>query len=397
MTAGCDSEKSGPKSRSNATFFVDGSAANSSSSSTELTQIGAVGRLEPAGGVVPVIAKPGDRITKINVEVGKRYDANTEVAELAGTALLDLEVQVAEAQLQEALAQRDAELDAADAKLAVVDQAIAANQLKLDEASQRLKSARSAGGEFDLLQSKIALAEDTLEKLQQAAAPGPAGRSLATQSQLKQQELAVKAAQYELLTARREAEDAVKVAEMLLVSSEKEKAAAEAAKLAAAAGVPLNSSEQKIALLKEQIKASKPRMPISGFVLSIDATVGQPTSTMPIMQVADLTSMICRAEVPVEDRHLISSGDRAVIRGGGLRSDITGEVTEISMLVGSPKMTSLNPMDPVDFRMAPVIIQIDDKHLEAARELVNTQVKVLIAIKQSPSASSKNNGSSQPK
>lgn len=395
IASGCKPENPGPADTSTSMLADGGAAKGGQSNPNALTHVGAVGRLEPAGGVVPIVAKPGDRITEITVKIGENYETGTEVAKLAGNALLDLEVQVAEAQLQEAIAQRDAELDAADAKLAVVDQAIAANQLKLDEARQRLDSARSTGGEFDLLESKISLAEDALQKLQQAATPGPAGRSLATQSQLKQQELAVKAAQYELLSAQREAEDAVKVAEMLLVSSKKERAAAEAAKLAAAAGVPLNSSHQKIALLKEQIKASKPTMPISGFVLSIDATAGQPTSTMPIMQVADLDRMICRAEVPVEDRHLISAGDRAVLRGGGLPTEITGEVKEISLLVGSPKMTSLNPMDPVDYRMAPVIIEIDPQHLAVARQFVNTQVKVVIAVDQRRPGTSKSNGSSK--
>lgn len=360
-----------------------GSVANN------LSKIVANGRLEPQGGVIPIVTKPGDRIEKFEAVVGKDYPQGFTLAQLASIPLLRAELSVAEAQLAEASAQKDAEMKAADAKLAVVQQGIDANEQKLEEAKSRLESAESSGGEFDLLRSKIALAKEALEKLEQAAEPGPAGRSLATQSQIKQQELAVKAAEYELTQARREAADAVKVAELMLAASKKEKEAAEATKLAAAAAVPLGSAQKKIELLQSQIEASELKMPINGTVLSIDAYQGQPTSTMPIMQVANLENMVCRAEVPVEDRSLIAIGDQAVIRGGGLESEITGKVSEISLLVGSPKMTSLNPMDPVDYRMAPVTIKIDAQHLGAAKKLVNSQVKVEIDLKQKSTSNSK--------
>lgn len=378
LAGGCDSQKqtkSGPAAQSST-----GEGGNQSTALLPQNTVMAIGRLEPMNGVVPIVAAPGDRIEEFEVEVGVEYEDDVEVALLAGRTLLAGELATAKAKLREAEAQQEAEELAAQAKLAVAEQALEANKLRLKEAEDRLKSATSPGGEFDLLNLKIEIARDALENIEKASAPGPAGRSLVTKSQLRQQELAVKAAEYELTSAKRDAQKAVEAARLLVKASELENAAVRESINAAKAGVPIMSAKKQIEQLEEQIKAAKVKTPIAGTIVSIDASVGQPTSTMPIMRIADLSSMVCRAEVPVQDLKRISMKDKAIISGGGLTSEITGTVKSISMLVGTPMRDNPNPMAPVDYKMVPVVITIDKQHVEAAAELVHSEVNVKIIV-----------------
>lgn len=379
VIGGCDSQRTA---KSNAASQQKGSNdGQQTTSSAPINLVMALGRLEPKNGVVPIVAAPGDRIEEFTVLVGEIYPQDHEVALLAGRTLLAGELATAKAKLEEAEARQKAEEVAAEAKLAVAAQALKANELKLKEAEERLRSARSEGGEFDLLKLKIDILRDALENIEKASTPGPAGRSLATKSQLKQQELTLKAAQYDLISAERDAENSVQVARLQVEASVLENTAVSESIKAAKAAVPIASAKKQIQQLESQIEAAKLQTPIAGTIVSIDASVGQPTAAMPIMRIADLDSMICRAEVPVQDIKRISIDDKATISGGGLLQDITGTVTEISMLVGTPMMNNPNPMAPVDYKMVPVVITIDKQHAKRASLLVHTQVSVSIQVK----------------
>lgn len=379
VIGGCDSQRTA---KSNAASQQKGSNdGQQTTSSAPINLVMALGRLEPKNGVVPIVAAPGDRIEEFTVLVGEIYPQDHEVALLAGRTLLAGELATAKAKLEEAEARQKAEEVAAEAKLAVAAQALKANELKLKEAEERLRSARSEGGEFDLLKLKIDILRDALENIEKASTPGPAGRSLATKSQLKQQELTLKAAQYDLISAERDAENSVQVARLQVEASVLENTAVSESIKAAKAAVPIASAKKQIQQLESQIEAAKLQTPITGTIVSIDASVGQPTAAMPIMRIADLDSMICRAEVPVQDIKRISIDDKATISGGGLLQDITGTVTEISMLVGTPMMNNPNPMAPVDYKMVPVVITIDKQHAKRASLLVHTQVSVSIQVK----------------
>ena len=96
------------------------------------------------------------------------------------------------------------------------------------------------------------------------------------------------------------------------------------------------------------------------------------------MQIADVSSMLCRAEVPVEDLNKIRGEARVVMNQGGLSGVITGKVESISELVGSTRINSLNPLDRIDFSVAHVFIRIDTEHLEDAGKLIHSQVEVAI-------------------
>src|SRR5690349_17441294 len=95
-------------------FLADRFPRPGANTSTEQPQppsdrITALGRLQPEGGVVPVYGPPGDRIAKLfPLAPGAQLKPDDPIAELASRKDRLLEVQVAETQLAEATAARDA-------------------------------------------------------------------------------------------------------------------------------------------------------------------------------------------------------------------------------------------------------------------------------------------------
>jgi ABC exporter DevB family membrane fusion protein len=202
---------------------------------------------------------------------------------------------------------------------------------------------------------------------------------LVSENALRQQELATQAAEAEWEAARREAESAVQAAELMLEVAEKERRAAELQIEAAQQGTPLKSLRQKIEVLRQQIEAASLTSPVDGVVIAIDMSVGQPTSNLPVMRVADLTQMVCHAEVPVALLPRIAIGNEAAISGGGLGDEsLSGRVSKVSRVAGAPRLPSPDPRQQVDYRSAEVVIEIDAEDAPRAAERIHAQVDVAI-------------------
>lgn len=338
----------------------------------------AQGQLEPTRGVIPIIAAAGDRIEQINVDAGDSVTAGMVVGRLAGRATRQAELAVAETQLAEARERRRAQAAAAQAELEVAAVGIKRNERQLRQAEAALARAQADGGELQLLERRLRLAQEKLMQLRQAAAE-PESRRLVGATAVEQQELAVEAARAELESARREAEGAVEAAQLVLEASEKELRAAELAIESARVTAPIESLEKQVELLELQVQRAELISPISGTVLAVDASEGEPTTTgTPVMRVADTTQMICRAEIPVAELPRIAIGAEAKMTGGGLDAAISGRVGSISRIIGSPRLPSPSPMARVDWRAADVVIDIDPSDAPRAARLINARVDVAI-------------------
>lgn len=340
----------------------------------------AQGRLEPAGGVIPIVAPQGDRIEQLSVAAGDSVTAGMVVGRLAGREMREAELAVAETQLEEARERRRAAAAAARAELEVAAVGVKRNERQLREAEAALARAQAPGGELELLERRLQLAEEKLAQLRQAAAE-PQSRRLVGATAVQQQELVVEAARTELESARREAEGAVEAAQLVLEASQKEQRAAELAIESASATAPLKSLEKQVELLELQVQQAELVSPISGTVLAVDMAAGEPTTGMPVMRVADTSQMICRAEVPVAELPRIAIGAEAKMTGGGLSAPISGRVGSISRVIGSPRLPSPSPLSRVDWRAADVVIHVDPADAQRAAQLINARVDVAIRAK----------------
>lgn len=337
----------------------------------------AQGQLEPAGGVIPIIAAVGDRIEEITVTAGDPVTAGMVVGRLAGRTAREAELAVAQARLAEARQRVEAETAAAQAQLQVAEVGIKRHQIQLRRAENYLAQARAEGGELELLERTARLAEEKLAQLRQAAAE-PASRRLVSETAVRQQALAAEAARAELEAAEREAEAAVESAALALEAAEKELQANRLAIGAATATAPLESLQKQIELLALQVENADLVSPIDGIVLAVDASPGEATTGAPVMRVANTTRMVCRAEVPIAELTRVAVGAEAKMDGGGLNKPLSGRVASISRVIGAPRLPSPNPMAQVDWRAVDVIIEIDPADAEAAARVVHARVDVAI-------------------
>ena len=136
--------------------------------------------------------------------------------------------------------------------------------------------------------------------------------------------------------------------------------------------------EKQIELLQVQREQGTVTSPVNGTVLQIAAAIGERTGATPLIEIADLSSMVCAAEVHESDVAQVRVGQKAELKSAALQHPIRGKVTRIDRVVGPPQMRSPNPLARSDFRSIPVWIQIDPEDTEIASQRLQLQVEVSI-------------------
>jgi HlyD family secretion protein len=139
---------------------------------------------------------------------------------------------------------------------------------------------------------------------------------------------------------------------------------------------PIASLEKQIEIVKLQQEQSSVLAPFDGVVISLNAEKGERTAQFPLMDIADLSSMQCIAEVHESDAGRIAIDDRVELSSSALSKKLSGRVVRIDRIVGAAQMRSPNPMARSDFRSIPVWISIDKDDTEAAAERLQLQVDV---------------------
>lgn len=333
----------------------------------------AIGQLEPAGGVIAIIAPPGDQIAALEVAENDPVQQGKLLVRLVGDQVRERELELARLQLREAQEALAAEKAIAQEQLKVAKLGVEAQSLRLTQAEEEQRRGEQPGGELDLLIQKVELARERLAKGETAQSKG-----LATPIMIQEQRLAVEQAEAEREGIRRKLQAAVDGAKIAFQAAQQETAVIERRIEGAGATAQLQSLEKKVEVLEEQIKVAKIKSPIDGKVLSVELKVGHPTTGVPVMRVADLTKMICRAEVPNNIVDQIKPGNRAAMTGGGLQEEIFGTVESIGQMVGAPRLSSSNPRAMVDWSSVYVVIAIDDQDHADASKYIHSQVDVWI-------------------
>lgn len=338
----------------------------------------AQGQIEPAKGVLPIVAPPGDRVESILVTEGQGIKAGDILGRMASQEAKELELEIAIARRDEAIAKLKAEEAAAVAKMEVAKVGLQQSKLAVEQAVRNLEEAESGGGKLALLAQQLSIAEAKLKQLRVAATDRDTGR-LITPSSIEQQQLSVDQSRSQLNVARRDAQQKIAEGKLAIEGAEKEILANQLAVTAAKSASGIQTMEKQIELLRLQLQITKLISPIDGTVLSIDTKAGEPTTaTTPIMRLADTRRMIARAEINVVDLQRVAIGAKATITSSALRAPLRGKVKSVSQLVGSPRLPNPNPMARVDWRSAQVIIEIDSESVAPAAERIHLQVDVAI-------------------
>lgn len=341
-------------------------------------EVGALGWLEPAGGVIDVGSLAGQRVERLTVKVGANVKEGEVLGQLDTLALRRQEVAVARAQLDEAKARRDSERTAAASRTAAA--AVARDQAAAED------------HQIDAQRKQIALLERNLELARKdfARTEGLSTRVISAQER-ERQGLAVRKAEAEL--------DAAKATLTQLVESDKfRKRTAEAQFDVAVSGQAQVVASTEVGVLEQQLDLAEQNRdrsnivsPIAGTVLAIRTRQGESITTQPILQIADLSRMVCIAEVDEADISRVRPGQSVLVTANafaGVDSQegaLKGTVESVGRMIHAPRRRSLDPLAPTDRHVFEVRVSLDEAGSRRAAQFVEMQVDVRISVSDSPS------------
>jgi HlyD family secretion protein len=346
-------------------------------------RVTSLGRLQPAGGVVPVFGPPGDRIAKMHefkpgvpIAPGQHLTSGKAIADLASRKDRLLELQVAETQQEEAanslkLAKLAGEqrVRAARAELnqakAVKASDLAAIDAKLEFLDLQVKTAGSAVARLEkLIKGGVNVAAEDLDKVKLLEASAVAERK-ATEATRKKTEISY--------------DEGEKTAEAKVAAAEAELKEAEAK-------VPTKSTKEKLELARQLVDQTVLKAPIEGIVLKVTGREGLPTGVEPILQMADLSAMTAVAEVYESDvGRLVAWVEKgpvkAEVKNPALPQTLTGEVRsqqDISRMIARNQVFAMGPREDADRRVVEVVVHLDAASSSAAGRYVGLQVTVTL-------------------
>ena len=333
-------------------------------------QVLAQGRIQPAKGIIRLAAIPGDRVEQILVRAGEPIRNAQPLIVLQSQKLRALELEAAELRLEEARAMRHAKQQEADL---VIDAAGLKNQSAtqmLGQANSQFAMAKKGGEQLDSLGRLIS----SLQKLRESALTRAAIGTIELESKKNELTKVTSINEQTLLAA----EQAVELSKLQIQQSERALAAAKESRKIVDQATPIASLEKQIEILRLQKEQSSVTSPLDGVVISVNVEVGERTAQLPLFELADLSQMVCVAEVHESDVASIAIDDRVEIRSSALGRALKGRVQRIDRVVGAAQMRSPIPLARSDFRSIPVWITIDPNDTELAAERLQLQVDVLI-------------------
>jgi HlyD family secretion protein len=318
---------------------------------------------------------PGERVQKLNVAEGDVVeDEGASLGVLASHELRQVELEGLQAQLAAAEENQKAGLHVAKARLA---QAQAALQ---QAEGQKEQGALQEEG-INLLQQKAELARSDYEQLAELAQEDA---DLVSQKQLQRQRMAWQAAQSEYEQASRSLDVNRSAADLAIEAARADVLAAEASLQQTKAAKSIEALAKQVEAAAVQERWARLPAPTTGTVLKIFLRPGEFVTETPILQLAEVSRMVCVAEVFEADAKLIELGDAAVLSSSAFaapfdQEGIAGTVTRIGQLITAPGIASRDPLARADRNVVEVVVAIDPGDVAATRQaadLVGLQVNV---------------------
>lgn len=333
-------------------------------------QVLAQGRLQPAKGLIRLSALPGDRVEQVLVQAGQKVRKLQPLIVLQSQQLRALELEAALLRLDEARALRQAKQQEADLAIDAANLKLQSATQLLTQANAQLSMAKKGGEQVESLGRQIA----SLQSLRESPLTRAAIGTIELES--KRNELTKISSVNE--QTQLAAQQSVELSRLQLVQSERSVGAARESRKRVDQATPIASLEKQIDILKLQLEQSNIVSPLDGVVVSVNVEVGERTAQLPLFELADLSEMVCVAEVHESDVASIATDDLAEIRSSALARTLVGRVVRIDRVVGAAQMRSPNPMARSDFRSIPVWIAIDANDIELAAQRLQLQVDVSI-------------------
>lgn len=342
-------------------------------SSASRDTVRAQGQILPAGGFVRLAAAPGDIVDKINFKVGQEVKSGDELVLMRSAKLREKQIAALEAQRDAADEERELAIKQANQRVTVADE-------KLKNVAQREAALSRKDELIRLAVEQLNASESVLKKLESISQDQLTSefvgkleidrqRISVGEANLKveQQRESLAQARDELRYAREAAETEKRLAKEMLETAQNQN--------------PLAAIDAQIEALKEEQKLARVTSPINGQIVAINVKEGEASAQLPIIEIADLSQMVCEVEVNEVDAARVLKGHSAVITSRAFQGDgLTGEVdVPRSPMVGRPTLRPLDPLARTDYRSVTSIIALDDD--VAAKKWLQLHVQVEITPK----------------
>lgn len=317
-------------------------SASKTGGATSRSEAHALGRVEPATGLIVVGSRPGARILEIRVGPGDAVKAGQLLAVLEGREEAKAQIAMAEARKAQVEHQRATRREKLALERTQLDALHSARLTTATQVAQILKKKLTDPG--NLMLGATLTGRDKLE-----------GES-------KYIELQVQSLKAELDKTSLDIEQSELVKQRALEDKQ------------------LDPSNPEFQLVDRQIELAKAGLaqtevvaPRAGTVLDVLAHAGE-VGSGPLLRMGDLSAMVVVAEVYQTDVTRLRVGDRATV--AILDKAIAGKVTRIGSIVGRNQMMNIDPRSLQDLRVVNVTIALDEA--EPAARLVNLEAEVAI-------------------
>ena len=311
----------------------------------------ALGTLEPRGGPLLVTSSlVGTPIREVAAREGQVVRR--------GETLLTLDPTVADEELRIAQSQRSQALERQQTEISLGSQRLETAELALQQAQKaRGLEIEAQRKQLEVSLTKVEQAKDDLkrlEQLQDGATP------LVSAQQVEHQKTLLKLASAEQAAAQVALQRLEQTLTFNEQKAEAEKRAAEETLANAKKGTPVATLDRQIKLAEYKLSQAKVTAPAAGTVIRVLAHPGELVSTQPLIQIANLSSLECQAEVDVADLPLLKDKHEAYISCRAFRgTKIKATIERIRNVAGAATLRPVDPRNSVDRTVATVILKLE--------------------------------------
>lgn len=365
--------------RSGQTGGTSANHSNEPSASMAGNVIRCQGKLQPASGLLRIVAPPGERISQLTEkQIGDQVESGEVLAVLESRLLREKDLALAEARRDDAIEMAELEKEQGQYKLQSAE-------LALSEADAAADRIQSEAKKIELIQRQSASASQLLKRLQEMQS-NPVTATLVNQTDIDKQTLLVEQLVIQVEQARLELDLSKKSSQRARELAKNNLATVRSSLKNADKATPLKTLEAAVALAQQALDMTKLKSPVDrATILDIIVRKGDSVTNQPIMILGDTSEMVCVAEVNDLFLQKIDPHKnlKATLRSAAFDGPLTGTVIEKGVMVGPPSLEDPNPFARVDRRTGSVTIKLNDP--ETAAKYVNLQVDVEIELSQSTS------------
>lgn len=333
-----------------------------------LTKVTALGRIEPADGIIAIGAPVPDRLLKFmdGICEGAKVSKGQPLAELASRVERQLEYDLVTLQIKEA----------EDKKKQVEEE----GKRKIELAALRKQQLVVMGPlEVKLQEAKIAFLERQVETAKKNRDRVQELPGTVSQQERDQQELALSQAQAELAAGKDTREQLVQGGALKREIAQAEIEAARAELARSLLEIPVESLKQQKAVAQRRLEQTLITAPSAGEILKIFARPGETVGAQPILQLADTSHVVVIAEIYETDIDKIQIGQEARVWSRVWpEPKLVGTVTHKGHMIARNRIFDSDPTANVDRRVLEVTIALKDPGPLA--HLIHHQVYVEISL-----------------